>query len=203
MELGCHYLNTVVDEPKFSNSNFWVVDAVSDFLDFIPNKDNIVKICKAVTPDFNGKATMRGISLIDQKAHNLPEWSTTMSTLKNSHPTINRFSWEKYITEFEVECLSVKHLWATYNIPDDIDFLSIDLEGLDYDIIISLIENRIMPDVIRFESKLMNKTQLEHIKEYLISKNYCAPVPGTQLDFNNAPYNHWAWISDKPNLDMT
>lgn len=203
VELGCHYLNTVLEHSEFKNSNIWVVDAVSDFLDLIPNTENVVKICKAVTPGFNGKATMRGILLPDQQKHNLPEWSTTMATLKDQHPTITKFDWVKHLTEFEVECLSIKDLWSTYNIPKNIDFLSTDLEGLDYEVLISLLKNNITPNIIRFESKLMNNTELEHIKSFLKEKGYKDIVPGSQIDFAQTPYNHWAWLDNKPVLDMT
>jgi len=202
VELGCHYINTVLEDSKFSDSEIWVVDAVPEFLEKLPSKKNLTKICSAVTPDYTGKKTMRGILLADQVKHNLPDWSTTMSTLNNSHPTISYFGWENYVTEFEVDCLSIKDLWIKHNIPKNPDFLSVDLEGLDYKIVTCLIKNNIKPEVIRFESKLMSDNELHDIKNFLASAGYKHIVAGIQTDFNDKPYNHWAWINEQPDLEM-
>jgi len=103
------------------------------------------KICAAVVLYQTGTIKMRGINLATQKTNILSDWSTTMGSLLNFSPSIKRFHWDKYVSEFNVRCYGVEDLWKTYILPYEFNFLSTDLEGLDFEIQMKLLNLNILP----------------------------------------------------------
>lgn len=203
IEIGCHYQNTVLDMPECADAKIWLVDAVEEFIQRLPNQKNIHKICAAVTANFTGKKLMRGILPSTQKEKNLPEWSTTMGSLADiHHPTINRFNWDEFTTEFIVDCYSVKDFWYKFELPKDFDFISTDLEGIDYHVLKALFDNNISCKVLKFESKLMNDDQLTEIKKILIKKGFDGIITGNQTDYAGKAFNHWAYKGKIPSINF-
>lgn len=203
VEIGCHYQNTVLNMPQCDSATVWMIDAVQELLDLTPDRENVHKICCAVTAEYTGKGNMRGILRSTQKEKNLPEWSTQMGSLKETHhPTISNFKWDDYTSEFEVDCYSVKDFWNTFNIPKHVDFLSTDLEGLDYSVLCSLFKNEISCNLLRFESKLMSGREIMEIKDLLLNQGYTTIIPGNKLDYMGNPFNHYAYKNIEPNIDF-
>lgn len=203
VEIGCHYQNTVLDLPECKNAHIWLIDAIDDFLQLIPNSNNVHKICAAITPEYTGKGTMTGIFLPTQQRFNLPEWSTTMASLQPDHPTIKKFEWEKYKSNVEVNCYSVKNAWSLFNIPTEIDFLCTDLEGYDYEVLLSIFKNNINAKILRFESKLMTDEELSVIRIILENNGYRYFKEGSKKDFAGVAFNSYAWKDDCPLTDLT
>lgn len=203
VEIGCHYQNTVLDIPECNHAEIWMVDAVDEFIKLIPNTNNVHKICAAITPNYTGKSIMKGIALSTQQENNLPVWSTTMATLRDHHPTIKKFEWENLLSNFEVDCYSVSDAWSTFNLPKEIDFLSTDLEGLDFEVLLSIFNNDIKPKVLRFESKLMNEDDFLMLRNVLENNGLTNIIAGDKKDYNGIPFNHWAWSGDKPSIEMS
>jgi hypothetical protein len=198
VELGCHYKNTVLELPECSKAKVWLVEAVDELFKLIPERKNVYKICAAVTPDYTGKKNMSGISIDTQVKYNLPEWSTTMASLNKDHPTIKKFEWENHKSNIEVDCLSVKDLWDTYKLPYKIDFLCMDLEGYDFNVLLSIFKNNIEAKFICFESKLMTEEEISIIKKTLKKNGYKHFQEGSEKDFAGVPFNSYAWKNKCP-----
>ena len=203
VEIGCHYQNTVLDLQECQHAKVWLIDAIDDFLKLIPDSNNVHKICAAVTPAYTGKGVMSGILLPTQKQFNLPEWSTTMASLHPDHPTIKKFGWENYKSNIEVNCYSVQDVWSSFNIPTEIDFLCTDLEGSDYEVLLSIFNNKISAKILRFESKLMTNEELTMLKIVLENNGYQHFREGSKKDFAGVPFNSYAWKDECPLIELT
>lgn len=203
VEIGCHFQNTVLDLPECRGARIWMIEAVNEIFQQLPDVENVTKICAAITPDYTGKGTMQGIALTTQKEKNLPEWSTTMASLRDSHPTIQKFEWDNILSKFDVDCYSVEDAWEKFNLPKVIDFLSTDLEGLDFPVLLSIFNNNIQPKLLRFESKLMSKNELTILQGVLVNNGLVNFTAGENKDFAGVPYNHYAWQSNyTPSIEL-
>lgn len=188
LEIGCHFNNLISDYKSCETAKIYCVEPVKSFLNKVPNKKNIVKLNYAVTGNTDSiKNNFFYISENVAKKNNLPEWATTMGSLLSYHPTINHFGWEYLQEKIEVPCISLKKLIDKYCLKD-IDFLHIDTEGYDYKILMSAYENRVFPEVIKFESKLMSSEELSKIISLFSEQKYMT-VHGTTKDFNGTSYN--------------
>ena len=78
---------------------------------------------------------------------------------------------ENFIKPIEITCLPFEEVINSSTLKH-LDLLQIDTEGFDAEIIKMFPFNIFRPSIIHFESKHLNKTQLEDILEFLIVKGY-------------------------------
>jgi len=187
LEIGCHFTNLISEYDSCKNAKIYCVDPVESFLNKVPKKENVVKLNYAVTDDDESKRDFFYISETVANKNNLPEWATTMGSLLPYHPTIEHFNWKNLQQKIKVPCISFKALINEYSL-EDIDFLHIDTEGYDYKILMSVYENNIFPEVIKFESKLMSTEELSMVISLFSEKKYAATY-GITKDFNGVSYN--------------
>ena len=87
------------------------------------------------------------------------------------------------INEFKIKTVSVNNLFKDYIKEKNIDYLSIDLEGIDFEILMSLNLNDYNIKNISFEYLHLNKKQKKQLVNYLLKcgYSYC----GFGYDINN------------------
>ena len=71
--------------------------------------------------------------------------------------------------------------------------LKIDTEGSDFDILTNWNFAKYKPMHLQFESKLMDKNQMQLVTNILLGHGYVISA-GSEQDYNQTPYNHIATI---------
>ena len=87
------------------------------------------------------------------------------------------------INEFKIKTVSVNNLFKDYIKEKNIDYLSIDLEGIDFEILMSLNLNDYNIKNISFEYLHLNKKQKKQLVNYLLKYGYS--YCGFGYDINN------------------
>jgi FkbM family methyltransferase len=86
------------------------------------------------------------------KAESLPDWTKGIASVDPSHHLRTGTDSEYMITE-RVNCITLDELFKLHSITH-VDYLQIDVEGYDSEIIEMIDFNRIKPSIIRFEHQL-------------------------------------------------
>lgn len=87
------------------------------------------------------------------------------------------------INEFKIKTVSVNNLFKDYIKEKNIDYLSIDLEGIDFEILMSINLNDYNIKNISFEYLHLNKKQKKQLVNYLLKYGYS--YCGFGYDINN------------------
>ena len=87
------------------------------------------------------------------------------------------------INEFKIKTISVNNLFKDYIKEKNIDYLSIDLEGIDFEILMSINLNEYNIKNISIEYLHLNKKQKKQLVNYLLKYGYS--YCGFGYDFNN------------------
>ena len=87
------------------------------------------------------------------------------------------------INEFKIKTVSVNNLFKDYIKEKNIDYLSIDLEGIDFEILMSINLNEYNIKNISIEYLHLNKKQKKQLVNYLLKYGYS--YCGFGYDFNN------------------
>ena len=196
LEIGCHYRNTILEYKSCVKSDIFVVDPIREFLDKIPDSNNITKLNYAVTDNLSGHNDFFYINTETAEHNDLPDWATTMGSLMPTHATVEHFNWDSHRSKITVECITLEKLCQVYNL-HDIDYLQVDTEGYDYKILVAAHEMNLFPNIIKFESKLLTQTELD-ILVLLYSAQGYKIVPGKDKDFNGVNYNTIFYKNDLP-----
>jgi len=104
----------------------------------------------------------------------VPDWCHGIASFNRDHVlsvTAKYPGIENYIIEEEVVCLSFASLIKSQKI-DKIDFLQIDTEGYDYEIIKTIDFDLMPPQIIRYEDTALSRRVSINCVEYLIQKGY-------------------------------
>ena len=193
IEIGSHYDGTVLERADCQSAQVWLIDAIPEFLRRISPRTNLRRIPFAVTVDTDGPIDIWRIDTATQQSLDLPMWSTKMNSVLPGHPTVEHFGWSHLYHPVRLRGLSVKSLWRRYRLPRTPDFLAIDIEGYDFDVLNRILDLGIRPKVIRFESKQMSDDQLNAISTTLYLAGYPNIQQGDEKDFRGISFNHWAW----------
>jgi len=105
--------------------------------------------------------------------------SYDLNHVKKHHP-------QSIIKNFEVESITIDQLFNDYIISSTIDYLSIDIEGLDYDLVMSIDFKKYLIHNISIEHLHLTKLQKFRMNNYLkkFGFSYC----GYGYDHNNFDY---------------
>src|SRR5690606_17498026 len=108
---------------------------------------------------------------VDPKFHKeLPEWVRGAASFSQDH-LIKHGVNPKQIILNSVESITLMELVDLYSL-FDIDYLQIDVEGMDGDIIKMIDFKKMKPKLIRFEWKHMQEKEISEIKEILSNNGY-------------------------------
>jgi FkbM family methyltransferase len=187
LEIGCHHTNTLADVECLQGAHITMVDPMQRYLDLAPQGDHITKLCYAVTADHTGTAPFYHITDDTRLRHALPEWCTTMGTLCEDHATVHHFGWQAHITCMQVPCIAMAELIDQHAL-HDVDFVQIDVEGMELALLTALHNHTLRPSVIKFESKLMSAQELDRMCDMWATQGY-QHRSGMLKDYAGQSYN--------------
>jgi FkbM family methyltransferase len=117
--------------------------------------------------DFNCVYEVSNKKILFSESNGNEEYST-LSYLQNSNTHKNL---RKNIKSYLVTSISINDLLKKYNCPKNFDYLSIDTEGSEYDIIKNLDFTKYRPKIITIEHNYQ-KNKREQIQKFLFNNNY-------------------------------
>jgi FkbM family methyltransferase len=154
---------------RFPGSRALLVEPVREYFELL--KDNYADLPGAVFENvalaaYDGECTFFRIG-VDPSRYGQPDWLTQCGSTRpdrmeelwdscesEGDPEIKAFWHEHSLTE-TVPCLRFETLLARHGITH-VDFLQIDTEGSDYDILRTIDFSRVRPDYINYEHELLN-----------------------------------------------
>ena len=169
VEIGSSYFNTL----RYLCDKGWkgiMVDPLEIALNKIPDHDNLIKVIGAIDKENTiKKLTKIKDEYWDQEEH---KDFFGMASLNSDHP-IHEIYYPEMIESIDIACISFDTLMEILQI-QEIDYLKIDAEGLDYDILSSI-------DFKKYDIKFI-KTEHKHVPltqpfvDLLESNNYLVEV---------------------------
>ena len=186
LEIGCHHRRTMLEYPECQHARIFMVDPIKAWLDKVPDNPRVTKINMAVTAQHSGPHDFWYIDEETSKANDLPDWSTTMGSLLPTHPTIEHFQWRQHQRHVTVPCVTLLDLIDEHDLWD-IDFMQVDTEGMDHEILMALPE-QVNPDIIRFESKLLSTDNIIELTNRFRGRGYQS-TPGRERDWRGVNYD--------------
>jgi hypothetical protein len=151
VEIGSSYFNTLRELCDKGWKGI-MVDPLEIALNKVPDHDNLIKVTGAIDADFSIKKLTK---VKDKYWDTLPDKDYLgMASIGENAPI--KDATPQYIEEIDIACVPFNFLMEQLNIKE-IDYLKIDTEGLDFDIIKSINFNL-------FDIKLI-KTEYEHISD--------------------------------------
>jgi FkbM family methyltransferase len=151
------------------------IEPIKEYLDNLNAPPTVNKLNCAIS-NHNSEADIFYVSIDDAFKYNLYSWVVGCASLYK----VNERLW-KYLSERKLCHILKKHTTKTITIPNiielyninSIEYLKIDTEGQDYDIILSILNGNktISVDKIQFES-YQRSEKLNIIKNILLNNNY-------------------------------
>jgi FkbM family methyltransferase len=165
VEIGSNYFDTLVHLAK-DNWRGVIVEAVPEYFDKIEKVEG-VSYENVVIGDKIGNVPFYYIpqeTIIEKK---LPDWARGLGSLNKKHPIVTSNGWENLVKEIIIPMITVKALLDKHSI-NHIDYLKIDTEGSDCDILQKFDLSKI--DKMVFEHKHCSKEdvdkELKRLEEY-------------------------------------
>jgi len=160
VEVGCCYFDTLY--PLLEQGwKGYMVDPIGEYLDRIPNHDNLTKIEKVVTSQKLYKSSTLGLSYVSEKhfvgfSEEQKKDYHGMGTTQSFRTGLSLGKLGRYnpgdIQTRIVSVMSLNWFIDYFKVPK-IDLLKIDTEGADFDILSSIDLSKIEVDEIRIEHK--------------------------------------------------
>jgi FkbM family methyltransferase len=174
LQIGSHIGNTVNDNVfNVIDSDYFAifVEPIKEYFDSLvenynqtyPN-NNFVFINKACSNETKKIKLYKPIH-----KNGLPNWTNQLTSILPNHTKNHNI--DTQVEEIEVEAIKVSDIINEYNI-SEIDLLSVDTEGHDYEIIKSIDFELIKPKKIIFEHKHMEGTNKSFGPRYFDLINY-------------------------------
>jgi FkbM family methyltransferase len=148
-----------------------MVEPIEIALNKIPDHDNLTKVNGAIDKDFN----IRNLTKLKDKFWNDPNIDRDylgMASLQSNNILSQDNFYQDMIEEIEVGCVTFEFLMEQLGITE-VDYLKIDTEGLDYDILNSINFNKFNIKAIRAEHQHVNLSLLVDLLE---KNNYLVDI---------------------------
>jgi len=151
------------------------IDPIKDYLDHLASPKSVIKLNIAVS-NKNDLAEIFYVPIEEALKNNLYSWAIGCASLYKPNEKLFNYLQEKNLLHIlknkKIQVVKINDLLEFYNIKY-IEYLKIDTEGEDYDILLSLLDGKeeVIIEKIQFESYYINK-KLSKIKDSLKEKNY-------------------------------
>ena len=122
---------------------------------------DILTVNKAVHPE---KEKENIYKIKDENLRDYPDWAKGIASFNKQHLSkiITDLS-DAHIEELEVQCDTLMNITSPFL--NDIDYLQIDTEGFDYEVLKQIDFNKYFPSIIKYESvNLENETAAQAVK---------------------------------------
>jgi FkbM family methyltransferase len=157
IDIGCYH-------PKVNSNTYYFYRQGWSGINIDANPDSIAKFNKIRKRDINVNA---GISL-ERGA---------LTYYQFSEPAINTFSkdlyeerlripWVEFIGTASVDTTPLRDVLSLLTVPAEIDFMDIDVEGLDMDVLRSNDWNRYRPNVVMIEDQNTEQASFESLESF-------------------------------------
>lgn len=182
IEIGTSDFETLIQTS--TNEIGLSIDAVSLYLDRLPNKEGVTKLNYAIS-NYSGETQVYYVYPEDIEKHNLPWYLKGCNSIGEPHPVTLRELKERnleYLLNVDrVKVLTWKDLVKKYHI-DSVKTLKIDAEGHDIVIVNDILEggHNVYPETIIFESNELTPDQSR-----IDTINKAKSVGYSFVDFNN------------------
>jgi hypothetical protein len=219
LEVGTSDFNTYMETCSINEKGL-VIEPLKIYLDNLPNKDNVIKVNAALLFGDTKTIPIYYIKPEVIKQHGLFDWMRGCNSVGNPHDlhlnyfnTIEEFdkwhgSWkskdapkgrnlldEGLVSVDEVPCITFASIIRDYNI-GSIKYIKIDTEGLDADILHSILDDLWMineiklPEIIQFETNVHNDPNKSFdVITRLMNIGY-------EIYVGEANENHWVPLVD-------
>lgn len=128
---------------------------------------DIVPIQVAIHPE----AENYGIFKVNETSlKSYPDWANGIASFLRDH-LINHGILEEDIVEVEVPCISLMNLIKKYDL-FDMDYLQVDTEGFDFEVLHQLDFTKVKPTLIKFEKVHMSEYKYSSLRKKLESVGY-------------------------------
>lgn len=148
-----------------------MVEPIETALNKIPDHDNLIKVSGAVDKDFN----IRTLTKLKDKFWDDPNIDRDylgMASLQPNNILSQDNFYQDMIEEIEIGCVTFEFLMEQLGITE-VDYLKIDTEGLDYDILNSIDFNKFNIKAIRAEHQHVDMSLLVDLLE---ENNYLVDI---------------------------
>jgi FkbM family methyltransferase len=166
IEIGTCDFDTFTGEVLSDNQ--WTgiaVEPIKQYFDNIPKREQTYYENSAIVDDSSkSTVTMYSIQNPDQP------WKKGISSLFPNHKDVKIHQMHSSYTPIEVPCLTFKSLLQKYNITQQLDFLKVDTEGFDINIVNQVLNfyNGIdLPKKIMFEHKHSRRIHIDPLLKRL------------------------------------
>ena len=170
------------------NSKVFVVEANSKNIEKLnksyKNYNNVKILNFAISSNNNDKLTLY---YVEEDSPHYQVCSSNINHVKKHYPN-------EVIKKFDIESIFINDFFKKYSI-NQIDYLSIDIEGLDYDVLMSIDFSKFSIENISIEYLHLTKFQKINLINFLSKRGYS--YYGYGYDHNNFDYlfvkkkNYW------------
>ena len=165
IEIGTSDFHSLIN--KYPNDFGLSVEPIKSLLDNLPDKENNTKVNCAIS-DKTGTAEFYKLKdeFLEDKEHR--QYERGMSSLVGSSNEEKRITKSIRFKRFEkinVLTKSLEDFFKEYNV-EDVEYLKLDTEGFDINIMNQLYRTNIRPKIIKFESCHSSEKEINQILEY-------------------------------------
>ena len=185
VEIGTSNFNTLIEVAQVGTRGI-SIEPIQYYLDMLPDQPGVTKLKCAVSR--NNKSEILEVYYVPEHlilAHGLPDWLRGCNSMGDYHLQHHILGVEHLVTRDSVECVPIGVLFKQHNITE-LDYLKIDTEGSDCDIMLHLLEylktqnTSSYPRCILFESNELSIPALvELVKTKFISLGYIVTRTGS------------------------
>lgn len=181
VEIGTSDFDTLIQSANDTSIGL-SVDPLQIYLDRLPSKKNVTKVCAAITGSLIGKSIdVFYVEPVDIIKNNFHDWIRGCNSIQSKHPTVSKYlqslNLENLLQKKTVPMLTVKDLFEIYQV-QSVDTLKIDTEGHDCNILSGLLtycetKPLALPDTIYFEANSLTPTsEIDATLQRLFEFNY-------------------------------
>jgi hypothetical protein len=194
IEIGTSNFDTLIEAADDTTVGL-SIEPIGYYLDQLPNRANVKKLDIAVAR--NNKFGFMDVYYVPEqviRARGLPDWLRASNSVGGYHPKHIELAVRDLVQIDTVELIPIGELFICYDVTE-LDYLKIDTEGADCEIMRHLSEflktepTTRYPKKILFESnELADQAQVEMVKAEFISLGYCVAKSGydTVLEYKKS-----------------
>jgi len=159
IEIGTSDFDTLIETATDTTRGI-SIEPIQYYLDRLPNPANVVKLCCAVSP--NNQTAMLEIYYVPDdmiQAHKLPEWLRGCNSIGGYHLQHKNLGIENLVKVTHVPCYPLGKILDQYQVTK-LDYLKIDTEGRDCDILLHLFDYLIQKDTTAYPKKILFESNI-------------------------------------------
>ena len=192
IEIGTSNFDTLIEAADDDTVGI-SIEPIRYYLDQLPNRAGVKKLAVAISRN-HGMLPVFYIPERTIRARGLPEWLRGCNSVGDYHPKHVELMVRDLVRIDTVDIMTIRDIFDLHNVTE-LDYLKIDTEGADCEIMRHLSEilktepTTRYPKKILFETnELANQGQVEYVKAEFIKLGYCVTKSGydTVLEYKKS-----------------